>query len=42
MELMRDEVLRSKEKYHDISETYGSGYCQESPTRYAGRKVESA
>ena len=29
-ELMRDEVLRSKEKYHDIPETYGSGYSQES------------
>ena len=40
-ELMRDEVLRSKEKYHDIPETYGSGYSQESPTGYAGRKVES-
>ena len=40
-ELMRDEVLRSKEKYHDIPETYGSGYSQESPTGYAGRKIES-
>ena len=41
-ELMRDAVLKTKEKSHDISETHGSGCGQESPEGYADRKVESA
>lgn len=41
-ELMRDVVLKAKEKSHDISEAYGSSYSRESPEGYAGRKVESA
>ena len=41
-ELMRDALLKTKEKFHDISETYGSGRGQESPEGYADRKVESA
>ena len=41
-ELMRDTVLKTKEKPHDISEAYGSGSGQESPVEYADRKVEYA
>lgn len=41
-ELMRDALLKSKEKPHGISEAYSSGHSRESPTEYADRKVESA
>lgn len=41
-ELVRDAVLKAKEKPHDISEAYGSGQSRESSVEYADRKVESA
>ena len=41
-ELMRDTVLKMKEKPHDISEAYGSGSGQESPVEYADREDEDA
>ena len=41
-ELMRDAVLKAKEKSHDISEAGSSGDSQESPTEYASRKITSA
>ena len=41
-ELMRDMVLKAKEKSHDISESRSSGDRQESPVEYADRKVASA
>lgn len=41
-ELMRDAVLKSKEKSHGISEADPSGDSQESPVEYANRKVASA
>lgn len=41
-ELMRDMVLKTKEKSHDISEAGSSGDNQESPVEYADRKVASA
>ena len=41
-ELMRDTVLKAKEKTYDILEAYGSGNSQESPVEYADRKVGCA
>lgn len=40
-ELMRDTILKTKEKSQDISEIYGSRSNRESPAGYAGQKVES-
>lgn len=41
-ELMRDAVLKAKEKPHCISEADSVGEKQESPVEYASRKVASA
>lgn len=41
-ELMRDAVLKAKEKSYGIFEADPSGYSQESPVEYANRKVASA
>ncbi len=41
-ELMRDTILKTKEKSQDMSEIYGSSSNRESPAGYAGQKVEFA